>query len=786
MKSYVHTLLLLLLPVTILQAQTVAPLWTDFVNARSAGTTPVLPDYSYAGYHLSEKPIPDVSGRPFFDVTHYGALPNDNRYDDAGIQAAINAAEANPGGGVVYFPAGRYLISPNQDKTKFIRVSKSNIVLKGAGSGDGGTEIFQDSMRIGTRQFQFEPANAATTKLTTITKNADREAFWVDVASTTGLRVGQDVSIRHKSEAFTRLYFAPLQLDPDWTRLFGASGGMQIHEIHTIAAIDAGAKRIKFVNPLHFDLRLVPDKSFDLYTYVCIEECGIEDIRFSSNWKNYPETFVHHKDGIHDSGWDAISWEYLKNSWIRNCDFRDMNEGIFMRGGYQVTVTNTTFTGKKGHSSVHARTGYGVLIKNCAFNGASHHGPGNGYSAVSTVVTNCSLASGQNIDCHSGQPFATLYDDIQGGVFSNLGGPIDGFPHHGRHMVMWNFRHRSSGDYTYDFWDINKRRNNTMAYPDFVGFQPDKNITFVNAGTDQLRGQMVSPRSLFDAQLALRLDTATRPPLTLLPAEDAYVRSGTFAAIALGLTDADTLCTKQNPSSGSSNDRHTFLRFNLPGIPVAAAKLKLYGALQDNRNRNIAVAVYAVNDTGWTAATLTWNNQPSAVATALTQATVTDSVYRYYEWDVSSYVKAAAAGHRTKVSFVLKNLSGTNPPIFWHSAQTIGGKAPQLELVADTTAPPQQARMSAAQESKTPDDILLSYPNPFPKTAVIRYRVLAQGKVQLFVYHLNGQLVTTLVNTSMQPGTHTAFFEAAHLPAGSYVVRLIQKGKEIKKIIVKQ
>ena len=59
-------------------------------------------------------PSPTITG-PIFDVTSYGAQPNDSGFDDAGIQAAIDAAEA-AGGGVVFFPAGRYLVNPTRGR----------------------------------------------------------------------------------------------------------------------------------------------------------------------------------------------------------------------------------------------------------------------------------------------------------------------------------------------------------------------------------------------------------------------------------------------------------------------------------------------------------------------------------------------------------------------------------------------------------------------------------------------------------------------------------------------
>ncbi|WP_106527167.1 DUF4955 domain-containing protein [Chitinophaga niastensis] len=480
-----------------------APLWEDFVTAKKNNTIPVLPDFSYAGYHFSEQSLPDISSKKKFDVTQYGAIPNDEQYDDEAIQRTVDAASANPGGGIVFFPPGKFLLAADEDNKKQIRIAASNIILQGSGSGKGGTEIYQDKKRINDRQILFKPNEDKQPRLTYITKDAPRETFWVEVADASKLRAGDDVIIKHHSEAYTKWYFAPLSLKPQWTRLFGDDGGMQISEIHTIKKIDGN--RVQFINPLHLDIHLVADKPFELVPYNCLQECGITGILFSSNWKNYPEEFVHHKNEIHDYAWEAVGMEYVKNSWISDCVFHDWNEGIFIRAGYQVTVQHVTFTGKKGHASVHARTGYGVLIKQCHFNGAQHHGPGTGYSAAGTVITQCDLGTDQNFDSHSGQPYATLFDDIKGGVFYNLGGPEPGHPHHGKQLVLWNFQHSSEKEQHYNFWDTARRRNYTIASPILAGFQSDKAVEIENAGINQLQGQAVLPVSLFEAQLALRL-----------------------------------------------------------------------------------------------------------------------------------------------------------------------------------------------------------------------------------------------------------------------------------------
>ena len=78
--------------------------YQQFVKAKEKGTESILPDFSYAGYHYFNTPVPDVA-HPIFDVTKYGAIPDDGLSDQKAIQAAIAAAEVN-GRGVVSFPAG--------------------------------------------------------------------------------------------------------------------------------------------------------------------------------------------------------------------------------------------------------------------------------------------------------------------------------------------------------------------------------------------------------------------------------------------------------------------------------------------------------------------------------------------------------------------------------------------------------------------------------------------------------------------------------------------------------
>jgi Domain of unknown function (DUF4955)/Immunoglobulin domain/Pectate lyase superfamily protein len=476
-------------------------LWNNFVNATEAGNEPTLPDFSYAGYRYSDEPIPNVSG-PIFRVTDYGAVANDSGYDDAGIQAAIDAAES-AGGGVVLFPAGQFRVNPTEDSNHFITIQGSNIVLRGAGSGAGGTEILMVAKKQGGSMFRIAPTSWGATTVANITADATRETFWVTVDSAAQLSVGQRVIIRYQSTEYNNFYHNGLPLDPDWPRV--VTNGVGIHEAHVIAQIQGNQAR--FREPLHFNL-MMGSVAHRLEAVNPLVEVGIEDIRFTGSWDTYPETFVHHKDWIHDSGWSLMSVKQVANGWVRRCEFRHFNTALTSDTAIAFTIENVKFTGKKGHTSVGGRRGYGLLVKDCEDTASTHHGPDTGYNAVATVYLRHIMQSNQQIDSHGGVPHATLFDQITGGVLYGNGGPIDNYPHHGRYMTFWNFAHRSSSSRSYDFWDAVNRNSHTFTLPIFAGFTANTSVTFQSQSTEiqvnESFGTPVTPVSLFEAQLQLR------------------------------------------------------------------------------------------------------------------------------------------------------------------------------------------------------------------------------------------------------------------------------------------
>ncbi len=75
-------------------------------------------------------------------------------------------------------------------------------------------------------------------------------------------------------------------------------------------------------------------------------------------------------------------------------------------------------------------------------------------------------------------------------------------------------------------------------------------------------------------------------------------------------------------------------------------------------------------------------------------------------------------------------------------------------------------------------DMDQNYPNPFNPATSIRYAVPERSQVRLVVTDMLGREVATLVSGAVEPGVHTAHFDAEQLPSGNYVATISMTGIE--------
>jgi hypothetical protein len=70
-------------------------------------------------------------------------------------------------------------------------------------------------------------------------------------------------------------------------------------------------------------------------------------------------------------------------------------------------------------------------------------------------------------------------------------------------------------------------------------------------------------------------------------------------------------------------------------------------------------------------------------------------------------------------------------------------------------------------------DLFQNYPNPFNPTTTISFRLPEAANVELRVYNISGQLVTTLLNEKVMAGAHEVVWDASDNASGVYYYRLV-------------
>lgn len=479
--------------------------WLNFLETKGVGDEAILPDFSFAGYDYSESPIPTIDG-PLFEVSEFGAVPNDGVLDLLAVQQAIDAA-AKAGGGVVQFGKGRYDMNTIDGEETQLRVESSNIVLRGVGSGADGTELFwprnlepefPEKMYSTPFMVEIAPRSIVETGLTQITQGAVRGEYTISVADSSQISPGDWISLRLGDPKAIKLFFGERLPRREWTRSW--EDGVLVMERHQVVSVEG--KTIRFREPLQVDVDVSND--WEVMTYPSLEEIGIEGVRFSGAWKG---DFVHHRSAFDDGGWSAVEIKHVRNGWIRDVEFKDWNYALKMGGCSAFSVLRTRLTGTLGHHGIHVRGGYGVLVGLSSDEAEHFHGPGVGYQSASTVYWRYDYGAQSSFDAHSTFPYATLLDACSGGWrYGRSGGPLAGMPNHMKGLVVWNFERTGGEESEFDFWrDGGRDDRDLFVDPVFVGFHGIETSFFEeHMGVVESLGVPVSPASLFEAQLELR------------------------------------------------------------------------------------------------------------------------------------------------------------------------------------------------------------------------------------------------------------------------------------------
>jgi DNA-binding beta-propeller fold protein YncE len=81
-------------------------------------------------------------------------------------------------------------------------------------------------------------------------------------------------------------------------------------------------------------------------------------------------------------------------------------------------------------------------------------------------------------------------------------------------------------------------------------------------------------------------------------------------------------------------------------------------------------------------------------------------------------------------------------------------------------------------------DLSQNYPNPFNPVTTIPFAIYKKAHVELKVYDVQGKLIDTLVDGSMNAGDHSIKYDANHLATGNYFYQLKVEGHILTKKMI--
>ncbi len=334
-------------------------LFGDFL--RDPDRHPNVPDVSYAGYAYGEADLPSPDG-PLFDVrtAPYGAAGDGRTDDTAAIRRAL--AAVGPKGGVVYLPAGTYLLSD----VLFVR--SSHTILRGE-SRENTRLVFQrplgeifstrsSSSRGNMSHWLWEGGLIwmtpfAATENAALPVSRLRQERWeqgklvgaIEGSHTRGTRVLTIDRFADVAPGATVVVeiFTPSKLDFDdkmtggagWIGRFAEGAAPFQHQGHAlrwpveVASVDG--KQITLRQPLRFDL---PRSWRPTLRAVgrTIEHSGVE--RLTIVTAPNPEQ----KGNGRTDGWNAVYFENALHGFLRDVTIRDAQIGILASA-----VKNMTF-----------------------------------------------------------------------------------------------------------------------------------------------------------------------------------------------------------------------------------------------------------------------------------------------------------------------------------------------------------------------------------------------------------------------------------------------------------
>lgn len=457
------------------------------INDNQVSVEHRLPDFSYAGYNNGMGDIPMAKGRAI-DVTKYGVNADDEVDDTLAMIKAFEAAHKVKGPVTVKLPRGKIIISD------ILKISRSNIVLRGSGSGKMGTNLhFPRPLQMVDKTDSLDELREYLVKYDKRQKEKDKNIntlfseyswsggfIWVQKKGTRAAAYleSQDPKIIVLADALSgdagsrtvavsdasKLKVGDVA-ELQWLNRKGQTGPL-LFEIYGNTDLKIGShhwtfaerplvrqktkiiakdgNRVTLSDPLLHQISSDIPAQFAKWDH--IEQVGIEDIRVTFPQSPY---FGHHLE----RGYNGIYFTSVYDGWIRDVTFENSDTGVLTYNSANVTISNIITTGaRKAHYSVHAGNVHNILVENLTVENEPIHSLSFNTQSTRSVFKDAVVNKGAVLDQHAGANHQNLFDNItlnidaqrdeKGPHYPVWNGSGAGYwqPGHGRYNTTWNLK----------------------------------------------------------------------------------------------------------------------------------------------------------------------------------------------------------------------------------------------------------------------------------------------------------------------------------------------------------
>lgn len=486
--------------------------WTPKILAPSS--TEYLPDFSYAGYHWGEVPLPKFQGKTFL-VTQYGAVANDGIDDTDAILRAISAAYNHPGPVVVLFPKGRFQIS------QILPINRGHFVLRGAGrTGKNRTVLFfpspilnvdlhpdlikqQQKLKAGNKRVNGKPVSPAAwtggfiwtekksknNRFITQVNKGKRGRHKLTVLNAQHIKPGMNITIKWCNSGCNAGSLLSHILDNQPIHIVRELRKAQVTQAVTVLKVEGNVLHIK-EQLLH---NINPSWKVTLQTAHYLKEVGIEDFVIQFPKSTY-------RGHLQEAGFNGIYLTDLLHSWVKNITIINADSGIIVSKSKNTTLYNISIGGRGGHHSIVLYSS-STLVKKFEVLSKSYHGPTMAWASTHNIYTDGTILGGR-LDQHGGLNHQNLYDNLRIRM-DNIGRLFDhggGSPTAGAFSTFWNI--------SIDFNRHSQLKINDAPSARLVGIYGSKPIKLQygpNVYKEGINKPGITVPSLYEFQLEQRL-----------------------------------------------------------------------------------------------------------------------------------------------------------------------------------------------------------------------------------------------------------------------------------------